>query len=128
MYAGYSNGVECGHDNEEDDYDMAEMNRQDNEEGDYDMAEITKAASHDTNNATKVNNANKSNVNQSTEESAVVQNPYYGGLNDGNLENTHSNGTIEDAAIVQKTQNPYYADMDNITGLTLVNGCMLPNN
>ena len=93
MYTGNSNGTEFA---------------SDDAEGDYDMAEMNEARSPGANGVTKNTDA--------TEESAVVQNPYYGEIDDSNLENSSRNETTEDAVIVQKTQNPYYAGVDDIMG------------
>ena len=78
------------------------------------MAEITEVRSVGAKDGKKVKNAGISNVNQATEESDVVQNPYYGQIDDISLEHIDRNETIEDAVIFQKVQNPYYGDVEDI--------------
>ena len=88
-----------------------------NERGnsDYDEIEIEEITNADDSDGKPEEPTNEFEVNLDTEQAAIVENienPYYTGLNDIDLEDNGINDRIEEADILQQTENPYYTELE----------------
>ena len=82
---------------------------------DYDEIDVEEIKNADESDEKPEEGTNEFEVNLDTEQAAIVENienPYYSGLNDIDLEDNGINARIEEADILQQTENPYYTELE----------------